>query len=251
MEERGGAVDPAPVPRWVVKYRPRLEAAFHRRKQPVWVSWRLDETYVKVQGEWRYLYRAGDKQGQPMDFLLPEDRDPEAALRFLKKAIRCHGLPETITLDGSDANAAAIKSDNEAHGTNILIRQVKYFNNVVEQDHRAVKRVIWPMLGGKSFDAAQAILGGIALMHMIKKKQMVREAGDEGLTAAELFYSLVASSPHRQGQLPLHDRLSKIRDTTLWPAVEGGSLEHPARVRRCLKLATSYVFQASGFAGGR
>ena len=152
----------------------------------------MDETSIKVKGEWRYLYRAVDKHGQTIDFLLTEHRDTEAALRFLKKAIRRNGLPETITIDGSDANEAAIKRYNEAHGTNIIIRQVKYFNNIVEQDHRGVKRVTRPMLGFKSFDAAQDTLVGIELMHMIRKKQMVLEARDEGLTAAELFYSLAA-----------------------------------------------------------
>ena len=142
--------------------------------------------------EWRYLYRAVDKQGQTIDFLLTEHRDTEAALRFLKKAIRRHGVPETITIDGSDANEAAIKRYNEAHGTNIIIRQVKYLNNIVEQDHRGVKRVTRPMLGFKSFEAAQDTLVGIELMHMIKKRQMVMEAGEESLTAAELFYSLAA-----------------------------------------------------------
>src|SRR5262252_7763328 len=102
-----------------------------------------------------------DKLGQTIDFLLTEHRDTEAALRFLKKAIRRNGLPETITIDGSDANAAAIKSDNEEHGTTIRIRQVKYFNNIVEQDHRAVKRVTRLMLGFKTFDTAQSTLVGI------------------------------------------------------------------------------------------
>src|SRR5262245_37745066 len=152
----------------------------------------MDESYVKVKGAWRYLYRAVDKHGQTIDLLLTEPRDTEAALRFLKKAIRRNGLPETITIDGSEANEAAIKSYNETHGTNISIRQVKYFNNIVEQDHRGVKRITRPMLGFKAFDAAQSTLVGIELMHMIKKKQMVVETGEEGLTAAELFYSLAA-----------------------------------------------------------
>jgi transposase-like protein len=135
----------------------------------VWVSWRLDETYIKVKGEWRYLYRAVDKYGQTIDFLLTEHRDTEAALRFLKKAIRRNGLPTMITIDGSDANEAAIKRYNEEHGTAIAIRQVKYLNNVVEQDHRGVKRVTRPMLGFKSFEAAQDTLVGIELMHMMHK----------------------------------------------------------------------------------
>jgi putative transposase len=152
----------------------------------------MDETDIKVKGQWRYLYRAVDKHGQTIDFLLTEQRDKEAALRFLKKAIRRHGVPETITIDGSDAKEAAIKSDNEAHGTAIAIRQVKYLNNMVEQDHRGVKRITRPMLGFKAFDAAQATLVGIELMPMIKKRQLVVEEGNEGRTVAELFYSLAA-----------------------------------------------------------
>jgi putative transposase len=192
MLERGVHVDHATINRWVIKYSPQLEAAFHRRKRPVWVSWRMDETYIRVKGEWRYLYRAVDKYGQTIDFLLTEHRDKTAALRFLTQAIRRHGVPETITIDGSEANAAAIKCYNEEHGTHIIIRQVKYLNNMVEQDHRGVKRVTRPMLGFKSFAAAQDTLAGIELMHMIKKGQMVVKAGGEGLTAAEQFYTLAA-----------------------------------------------------------
>jgi putative transposase len=132
MEERGVPIDHATIQRWVVKYSPLLEEAFHRRKRPVWISWRMDETYIKVKGQWRYLYRAVDKQGQTIDFLLTEHRDEAAALRFLKKAIRRHGVPEKITIDGSAANEAAIKSYNEAHGTAIVIRKTKYLNNIVE-----------------------------------------------------------------------------------------------------------------------
>jgi putative transposase len=127
MRERGVHVDHSPINRWVIKYSPQLEDAFHRRKRPVWVSWRMDKTSIRVKGEWRYLYRAVDKYGETVDFLLTEHRDKEAALRFLKKAIRRNGVPETITIDGSDANEAAIKRYNEEHGTNIIIRQMKYF----------------------------------------------------------------------------------------------------------------------------
>jgi putative transposase len=133
-----------------------------------------------------------DTHGQTIDFLLPEQLDQEAALRFLKKAIRRHGVPEKITIDGCEANAAAIKHYNQQHGTSIEIRQIKYLNNMVEQDHRGVKRVTRPMLGFKSFEAAQATLVGIELMHMLKKGQLVGETRAEGLTPAEQFYSLVA-----------------------------------------------------------
>jgi putative transposase len=92
------------------------------------------------------LYRAVDKDGQTIDFLLTTHRDKDGALRFLEKAIRRNGCPETITIDGSEANAAAIRTYNAAHGTAIVIRQVKYLNNMVEQDHRAIKRVTRPMM---------------------------------------------------------------------------------------------------------
>jgi putative transposase len=192
MEERGVELDHATIHRWVLKYSPQFEEEFYPRKRPVGRRWRMDETYIRVKGEWRYLYRAVDKSGQTIDFLLTEHRDTEAALRFLTRALRRHGVPEMITVDGSEANEAAIKRYNEAHGTHIIIRQVKYLNNVVEQDHRAVKRVTRPTLGFKSFDAAQVTLAGIELMHMLKKQQMMGEVGDEGLTAAQQFYALAA-----------------------------------------------------------
>ena len=187
-----------------------MEEAFHRRTRPVWVSWRMDETSITITGHWYDLYRAVDTTGQTIDFLLTEQRDEQAAKRFLTKAIRRHGVPEKSTIDGSAANEAAIKSYNAEHGTTIAIRQgttiairqITYLNNIVEQDHRAVKRVTRPMLGCKAFEAAQGTLVGIELMHMMKKKQMRVEAGEEGLTAAKLFYSLAASSPHRQGNGP-------------------------------------------------
>src|SRR5215468_11229358 len=133
MTELGAAVDNAAMNRWVIKYSPLLEEAFHRRKRSVWMSWRLDETYIKVKGVWHSLYRAVDTYGKTIDFLLTERRDEHAAKRFLTKAIRRHGgVPETITIDGSAANEAAIKRYNEEHGTAIVIRKVKYLNNIVE-----------------------------------------------------------------------------------------------------------------------
>jgi transposase-like protein len=189
MEERGVELDHATINRWVIKYSPPLEEAFHRRKGPVWVSWRMDETYIKVKGEWKYLYRAVDKYGKTIDFLLTEQRDEEAAKRFLTRAIRRHCTPEKITIDGSAANAAAIKSYNEDHGTSIESRQVKYLNNIVEQDHRGVKRITRPMLGFQSFEAAQSTLMGIELMHMLRKGQLTDDM-EQGLSAAEQFYAL-------------------------------------------------------------
>ena len=157
MEERGVELDHATVDRWVITDSPQLQEAFHRRKRPVWASWRRDETYIKVKGEWRYLYRAVDKYDRTIDFLLTEQRAEPAAKKVLTKAIRRHGgVPEMITIAGSAANAAAIKRDNEEYGTAISLRKIKDLKHIVEQDHRAVKRVTRPMLGVTSFDAAQS-----------------------------------------------------------------------------------------------
>ncbi len=191
MEERGVNVDHSTINRWVVKYSPQLEEEFHRRKRPVWVSWRLDETYIRVKGAWVYLYRAVDKLGQTIDFLLTERRDQKAAKRFLTKAISRNGTPEKINIDKSGANAAAIVSYNAEHNTTITIRKNKYLNNIVEQDHRGVKRVTRPMLGFKSFEAAQSTLTGIELMRMLRKGQLEGHEV-EGRSAAEQFYALAS-----------------------------------------------------------
>ena len=147
MEERGVDVDYSTINRWVIKYSPQLEETFQRRKRPVWVSWRMGETYVRVKGEWVYLYRAVDKFGKTMDFLLTDKGDQKAVKRFLTKAIGRNGTPETINIDKSGANEAAIVSYHVEPGTTIVIRKNKYLNNVVEQDHRGVKRITRPMMG--------------------------------------------------------------------------------------------------------
>lgn len=188
MAERGIEVDHSSVHRWVIKLVPLLDKAFHRRKQPVGKSWRVDETYVKVKGQWKYLYRAVDKAGNTVDFLLRAHRDKAAARRYFEKAIERNGEPETITVDKSGANLAALEALNAERSTPIKVRQNKYLNNIVEQDHRAVKRVIKPMMGFKDFRCARIILSGIEIMHMIRKGQI---RGDGvAATAAEQFYSL-------------------------------------------------------------
>ena len=106
----------------------------------------MNETYVRIRGQWKYLYRAVDKAGNTVDFLLTANRDRKAAVRFLRKAIGQNGVPAKITIDKSGANTAAIASYNLEHDGEIELRQVKYLNNVVEQDHRAIKRQVRPMM---------------------------------------------------------------------------------------------------------
>jgi putative transposase len=146
---------------------------------------------VKVKGQWKYLYRAVDKDGQTVDFLRTAQRNRAAVKRFLREAIASQGTPEKITIDKSGVNKAAIESYNRDHETAIEIRQSKYLKNLVEQDHRAVKRIIRPMLGFKSFWAAERTLAGIEVMQMIRKGQLA-STGQEAQTPAEQFYSLAA-----------------------------------------------------------
>lgn len=187
MGERGVEVDHSTLNRWVVKYVPSLEKQFRAHKRTVGSSWRLDETYVKVKGAWKYLYRAVDKAGATVDFLMTAKRDRKAALRFLRKAIRHNGTPQKITIDKSGANKAAIESYNADHKAGIEMRQIKYLNNIVEQDHRAIKRQTRPMLGFKSFWSAAVTLAGIEIMHMIRKGQLLLTGG---LCPARQFYAL-------------------------------------------------------------
>src|ERR1700709_1226001 len=112
MEEHGVEVDHATLNRWVLKYVPLLDQEFRARKRPMGPCWRMDETYVRVKGTWKYLYRAVDKAGATVDFLLTAKRDRKAALRFLRKAITRNGTPEKMAIDKNGANAAAIGSHN-------------------------------------------------------------------------------------------------------------------------------------------
>lgn len=189
MAERGIAVDHSTVHRWAIKLLPVLEKAFRHCKRAVGKNWRMDETYVRVRGEWRYLYRAVDKAGQTVDFLLRARRDKAAARRYFEKSIDQNGEPETVTVDKSGANLAALQALNAERETPFRIRQNKYLNNLIEQDHRAIKRRTRPMLGFKNFRCARILLGGIELMHMIKKGQM-ESAGKNRPSAAQQFYSL-------------------------------------------------------------
>ena len=189
IAERGVSVDHSTVHRWAIKLLPVLEKAFRRRKQPVGKSWRMDETYIRVKGEWRYLYRAVDRDGNTIDFLLRAHRDKTAARRYFEKSIAQNGVPETVTIDKSGANLAALEAINNERETPIKIRQSKYLNNLVEQDHRAIKRRARPMLGFKTFRCARILLGGIEIMHMITKGQIKCARGIH-LSGADQFYSL-------------------------------------------------------------
>jgi putative transposase len=184
LKERGVDVDHATLNRGVVKYSPLIAANAQARKRPTAVSWRMDETYIRVRGKWTYFYRAVDRDGQTLDFMLSKRRDTAAPRRFFKQAIGTNGVPDRVAIDRSGANLAGLQSLNVilkfiGAGRIIKILQVKYLNNILEQDHRFIKRITRPMLGFKAFHSAAATLAGIEPAHMIRKRQF----GERGLSA--------------------------------------------------------------------
>ena len=172
LKDRGLGVDHATIQRWVIKYTPELERSFQRKKRPIGGRWRLDETYIKVKGMWTYYYRAVDKQGNTVDFFLSNRRNKTAAKSFLAKAINRNSQPSIVNIDKSGANKAGILRYNFLKRKRIKIRQSKYLNNIVEQDHRFIKKMTRPMLGFKSQEAAAITLAGIEVVQMIRKSQI-------------------------------------------------------------------------------
>ena len=173
MAERGIVLTHTTILRWVQRYIPEFEKRWNNYARDVDGSWRCDETYIKVKGRWTYLYRAVDKHGRTVDFLLSERRYVAAAKRFFFKAIQHHRTPRVITLDAYAASHRAIrelKSEGRMPGR-VRIRSNKYLNNIVEQDHRRIKQRVMPMLGFKRFDTATVTISGIELAEKIKKAQ--------------------------------------------------------------------------------
>jgi transposase-like protein len=177
FSDRGIQVDHTTLFRWIQAYAPELEKRIRPHLRMTNGSWRVDETYIRVKGEWVYLYRAVDAAGQTIDFLLSPKRDAAAAKRFFRKALKqAHTVnPRTITVDKNAAYPIATKSmklDGELWRFTKL-RQVKFLNNIVEQDHRRIKRLVRPGLGFKSFTAASQTIAGFEAMAMIRKGQVV------------------------------------------------------------------------------
>jgi len=153
MVIRGALVDHSTLQRWVKRFVSLIDVRVRARKKPLNGSWRMDETYIKLNRKWVYLYRAVDKEGDTVDFLLRAKRDAVAAKAFFRKAFKENGRPDKVTIDKSGSNKAALDSFNKdaEEEEKIEIRQIKYLNNVCEQDHRFIKKRIRPMLGFKNF----------------------------------------------------------------------------------------------------
>lgn len=176
IQERGVEVDHSTINRWVLKYAPELDKRIRPHVRSTNDSWRVDETYIKVKGQWKYLYRAVDSQGNTLDFLLCAKRDASAAERFLRKTLKAAHTqePRVINVDKNAAYPPAVddlKADEQLPETTEL-RQVKYLNNRVEQDHRFIKRLTKPAMGFGSFNTARRTLRGIEAMNMVRKGQV-------------------------------------------------------------------------------
>ncbi|MDA9066820.1 IS6 family transposase [bacterium] len=190
MSIRGIKVDHSTIQRWVFKFSKEVEKNMHKRKKQVCDSWRMDETYIKVKGRDMYLYRAVDKYGNTVDFLLTRRRQKMSAQRLFNKAIGNNGKPRIVNIDKSGSNSSAILTVNKRSLSTkkIKIRKVKYLNNIIEQDHRRIKRRIRIMTGFKEFESAQRTLSGIEVVSIIKKDQIINPCS----TSFKTFCSLVA-----------------------------------------------------------
>jgi transposase-like protein len=181
LQDRGVNIAHTTIFRWIQAYAPELEKRIRPHLHPSNGSWRVDETYVKVKGRWTYLYRAVDSRGQTIDFLLSARRDAAAAKRFFRKALgQPHTMnPRTITVDKNPSYPRAVaemKEDGELWRRS-RVRQVKFLNNIVEQDHRRIKRLVRPGLGFDSFWTARRTLAGYEVMAMVRKGQVRRIGG--------------------------------------------------------------------------
>jgi IS6 family transposase len=195
LSERGIPVDHVTLWRWVQRYAPELDKRLRKRLKATNDSWRVDETYVRVKGQWRYLYRAVDSSGATLDFLLSAKQDAEAARRFLAKALgrQNHPEPQVIHTDGHGAYPPAIaqlKSDGSLD-ENCRHRVGRYLNNLVEQDHRAIKRRVKASQHFRSFWGAWRTLAGYEAIHMIGKGQASVSSTNGGAVPLHAFIASI------------------------------------------------------------
>jgi len=192
MTIRGGSIDHASLQRWVKRFARLIDQRVRKRKRPVNSSWRMDETYIRLNGRWVYLYRAVDKYGDTIEFLLRARRDGNAAKAFFRKAFRHNLGPEKVTVDKSGSNKCALDHHNKdrEESDKYEIRQVKYLNNIVEQDHRFIKKRTRPMMGFKNFYSAKETISGIENIRIIQKGQINGQKPNQA--AFENFVELMA-----------------------------------------------------------
>ncbi|MFC3461522.1 IS6 family transposase [Massilia haematophila] len=197
MAERGLPIAHTTILRWVRRYVPEFDKHWSRFSAQAGTSWRVDETYVRIRGQWAYLYRAVDAAGKTVDFRLSPRRNVASAKAFFRKAVRSQGRPpETITLDGYAASHRAVRELQQQGMLAELtrLRSSKYLNNLVEQDHRNVKSRLGAMLGLKSFATAAITIRGVELMHRIRKGQFdLRALALQGQGPCEIWAAVLAA----------------------------------------------------------
>lgn len=197
MAERGLPVAHTTILRWVQRYTPEFDKRWSRFAAQVGKSWRVDETYVRIRGQWAYLYRAVDSSGKTVDFRLSPRRNVVSAKAFFRNAIGSQGRsPETVTLDGYAASHRAVRELQEQGWLPDLtkLRSSKYLNNLIEQVHRNAKSRLSAMLGLKSFAAAATTIRGVELMHRIRKGQFdLRALATQGQTPSEVWAAVLAA----------------------------------------------------------
>jgi transposase-like protein len=208
MAERGVVVSHTTIMRWVLRYVPEYERRWDRFARPVNSSWRMDETAVSVRGGLHYLYRAVDKQGKSVGSLLRADRGMDAAREFFRKAVATNRFrwPTTVNLDGNAASHRALRllGDEDPKWKAVAVRCCRYLNNIVEQDHRAIKRRCASMLGLKSSKTAAITFAGIELANRIRKGQYSFGGGAQWGTRSLKQLWDRALAPHSNSDTPQH-----------------------------------------------
>lgn len=190
---RGAVIDHSTLQRWIKRFAPLIDQQARKRKKPVGSSWRMDETYIKLNGNWIYLYRAVDSLGNTIEFLLRRHRDKVAAKAFFRKAFKNNDHPDKVNIDKSGSNISVLNSvnDNLPQTRQIEVRQNKYLNNIMEQDHSFIKKRTKPMLGFKNFQSAKITIAGIGNIRTIQEGQII--GADCHRYAFENFKMLMAS----------------------------------------------------------
>lgn len=190
---RGAKIDHATLQRWLIKFAPLIDREVRKRKKPIGNSWRMDETYIKLNGKWVYLYRAIASCGDTIEFLLRNRRDDAAAKAFFRKAFKSNDIPKKVVIDKSGSNTSALTDFNKnlPKEQKIQILQNKYLNNLIEKEHRFIKKRTKPMLGFKSFRSAKITIAGIENIRMIQKGQIV--GANERVSTFENFKMLIAA----------------------------------------------------------
>jgi len=253
MAEREIHVSHSTVLRWVLRYVPEFEKRWARYAKPVNSSWRMDETAVVVGGQHRYLYRAVDKRGASVDYLLCTDRSRDSAQAFFRKAVTTHSgqWPRTVNLDGNAASHRALRllGQEDPRWRSVIVRGRRYLNNIVEQDHRAIKRRCASMLGFKSFRTAAITLAGIELAHRIHKRQFVFGSACR-FTASSLkqLWDAVLGGVNEPRCAPTHQ--APPRSTANAPELNSGQQRSPSGLKQRASLVQTTRRPRKIFYGG-